>query len=157
MNPLMRYRINSPTVVHETFDDEVVLINFDTGSYYSLDGVGTHIWGLIRSGTSLGNIVESTAQQYEGSRALIEDAVDQFIVELQEEELIAPHKAKEPTSSEGLEGPFEPRSGNEGRRFAAPVMSRYTDMQDLLLLDPIHEVDDPGWPSVKPDSSDEEG
>ena len=157
MNHLLRYRINSPTVVHETFDDEVVLINFDTGSYYSLDGVGTHIWGLIRSAASLGDIVESTAQQYEGSRALIEDAVSRFIVELQEEELIAPHKAKERTSDEGLEEALEPGSGNEGRRFAAPVISRYTDMQDLLLLDPIHEVDDPGWPSVKPDSSDEHG
>ena len=157
MNPPMRFKINSPTVVHETFDDEVVLIHFDTGSYYSLDGVGTHIWGLIGSGASLRDIVESTAQQYEGTRALIEDAVDRFIVELQEEDLIAPHKAKDPTSSEGLEEALEPGSGNEGRRFAAPVISRYTDMQDLLLLDPIHEVDDPGWPSVKPDSSDEHG
>jgi hypothetical protein len=24
-------------------------------------------------------------------------------------------------------------------------------MQDLLMLDPIHEVDDAGWPSLKPE------
>jgi hypothetical protein len=25
-------------------------------------------------------------------------------------------------------------------------------MQDLILLDPIHEVDEDGWPSVRPDT-----
>jgi hypothetical protein len=28
-----------------------------------------------------------------------------------------------------------------------PVLNKYTDMQDLLLLDPIHEVDERGWPN----------
>jgi hypothetical protein len=35
--------------------------------------------------------------------------------------------------------------------FTQPVLEVYTDMQDLLLLDPIHEVDEEaGWPSPKP-------
>lgn len=29
---------------------------------------------------------------------------------------------------------------------AESAFTRYTDMSDLLLLDPIHEVDDQGWP-----------
>ena len=42
--------------------------------------------------------------------------------------------------------------GIERLSFEAPILHKYTDMQDLLLLDPIHEVDEAGWPSVKPDS-----
>ena len=34
-------------------------------------------------------------------------------------------------------------------RFEAPALQVYTDMEDLLLLDPIHEVDEMGWPSAK--------
>jgi len=30
--------------------------------------------------------------------------------------------------------------------YAPPVLETFSDMQDLLLLDPIHEVDDAGWP-----------
>jgi hypothetical protein len=30
--------------------------------------------------------------------------------------------------------------------FEAPELVAYTDMQELLLLDPIHEVDERGWP-----------
>jgi len=33
--------------------------------------------------------------------------------------------------------------------FVAPVLERYEDMQDFLLVDPIHEVDDSGWPNKK--------
>jgi hypothetical protein len=28
----------------------------------------------------------------------------------------------------------------------------YEDMQDLLLLDPIHDVDETGWPARKQDA-----
>jgi hypothetical protein len=29
---------------------------------------------------------------------------------------------------------------------AASLVERFTDMQDLLLLDPIHDTSDMGWP-----------
>ncbi len=36
-------------------------------------------------------------------------------------------------------------------------MNKYTDMQDLLLLDPIHEVDETkGWPTRDPKSQAEQ-
>jgi hypothetical protein len=33
---------------------------------------------------------------------------------------------------------------------AAPVLEKYTDMQELLLLDPIHDVEEAGWPKARP-------
>jgi hypothetical protein len=30
-----------------------------------------------------------------------------------------------------------------------PLLRKYTDMRDLLLLDPIHDVDEQGWPVRK--------
>ena len=44
MNPLNRFCINRPRVAHETIDDESVMIDFDTGNYYSLNPVGSAIW-----------------------------------------------------------------------------------------------------------------
>jgi hypothetical protein len=35
------------------------------------------------------------------------------------------------------------------RRFQAPRFEKHTDMQDLILLDPVHEVADTGWPHAK--------
>lgn len=40
--------------------------------------------------------------------------------------------------------------------YAAPTIENYTDMQDLLMLDPIHEVDVAGWPK-KPETNTKAG
>jgi hypothetical protein len=157
VDQLARFRINRPIVVDEVFDDEVVIIHFDTGNYYSLDSVGTEIWGLIESGRSVAEIVESLALRYEDSDGEMEGAVTGFVVELQAEDLVAPGMAGDLATLKQPEKRVESERAGRGRPFRAPSMSRYTDMQDLLLLDPIHEVDEDGWPSVKPDSSDEDG
>ena len=36
--------------------------------------------------------------------------------------------------------------------FAAPVLRKYTDMQDFLLVDPIHQTTDAGWPEARPEA-----
>jgi hypothetical protein len=33
--------------------------------------------------------------------------------------------------------------------FTPPALTKFTDMQDLLLLDPIHDVGSGGWPAKK--------
>lgn len=44
--------------------------------------------------------------------------------------------------------PESPPAAPVGERppFVRPILQKYTDMADLLLLDPIHEVDEQGWP-----------
>ena len=44
------YRVNSPQVILETFADEVVIVNLESGSYYSIDKVGAEIWALLAEG-----------------------------------------------------------------------------------------------------------
>jgi hypothetical protein len=152
----MRYRINRPIVVDETFDDEVVIIHFDTGNYYSLDSVGTEIWSLIEDGASVGEITDSLVRRYDGSEDMIEEATTRFVAELHKEDLLAPDSAEDSSMQRQPGQRLEAGSAASGRPFQAPVISRYTDMQDLLLLDPIHEVDEEGWPSVKQDPNDED-
>lgn len=36
--------------------------------------------------------------------------------------------------------------------YRPPVLEVFADMQDLLLLDPIHDIDEVGWPVARPDS-----
>ena len=49
-----RYRINSPPVIHQTLDGEVIVVNLDTGTYYSLVGTGAAIWDAVERGASVG-------------------------------------------------------------------------------------------------------
>jgi len=42
--------------------------------------------------------------------------------------------------------------GQSVNAFEKPKLQKFTDMQDLLLLDPIHEVDEAGWPHTRNDT-----
>jgi hypothetical protein len=152
MNSQMCFTINTPTIVHETIDNEVVMIDFDTGNYYSLDKVGTEIWGHIVRGASVGAIVEALARRYDVSRSEIHDSVQRLVAELQAERLVMPDSTGAGATAIGSDPPAAAGVEASTSSFEAPVLHKYTDMQELLLLDPIHEVDETGWPSVRLDS-----
>jgi len=77
---------------------------------------------------------------------VVDDAVRDFTARLLEEGLIVPAPADNPGSPLPV-----PERSSVG--FSTPTMSVYTDMEDLLLLDPIHDVDETGWP-VRADAAD---
>lgn len=146
MNHSERFRINAPKVVHETIDGEVVIVHLEKGSYYSLIKEGADIWSQIISGFSRGEIQEYTIQRYDGDRENIEKGVNNFIAELQGEEVIILNETGEPENATVKNQPTE----TEKPIFQAPSLQKYTDMEELLALDPIHEVDEEiGWPNAK--------
>ena len=147
LSPTIRWRTNRPHVVHEILDDEVVVINLDTGSYYSLSGVGTDVWASIETGATTDEIVQRISRRYGGSSVEMEQAVVRLIEELRREDLIAAdetHAVEHTTTLGELDD-----TKLEKRDFEAPVLQKYTDMQELLVLDPVHEVDETGWPTPR--------
>lgn len=139
------YRVQAPEVIADVIDGEVVIMNLKSGCYFSSDGVGTDCWEALASGLSVDQLVGQLAERYPDDRAAIGPAVEGFVQDLVSHELIAPSDA--PSSNAVL-----PSSSN-GTRFQPPVLNVYSDMQDLLLLDPIHDVDASGWPTPKSETS----
>jgi hypothetical protein len=144
------FKINSPKVVHEIIDGEVVIVHLVRGHYYSLVKTGAEIWSGIERGMSGEQILEEMVSRYDGEPAEIEKAVNNMIEQLQEEELIVVAQTDESDSTTAAAGPTEAKANPEKLSFEPPKLDKYTDMEDLLLLDPIHEVDETGWPNVKP-------
>ena len=62
------YRVNSPTVVSETVDREVVMIHLDTGNYYSLRSTGASIWSRVDRGATVASIT-ALARAYDATTA----------------------------------------------------------------------------------------
>ncbi|MFA6055625.1 MAG: PqqD family peptide modification chaperone [Thermodesulfovibrionales bacterium] len=149
MDKSVHFRINSSKVIHETIDGETVIVNLDSGNYYSLDKVGADIWECIVKNVPMHRIIETIASQYTGEREEIEKAMYQFVDEMQQENLIAINESHGYVSEAHIGPEDETEQMKERSIFATPVLHKYSDMQDLLLLDPIHEVDETGWPNVK--------
>jgi len=138
------FRINQPQVVHEAFDDEVVIVNLDTGNYYSLEGAGADIWREIEVGAGADEIVEATIRRYDGPSEEIRSAVRELLRDLEREELVSPGNVADPAARDRSSS--DEAATNQRPPFLKPVLTRFTDMQELLLLDPVHDVDETGWP-----------
>ena len=141
-----RFRLNSPNVIAETIDGEAILVDLRTGSYFSIQGSGSKLWDAIAAGASLGRLTDEVASAYSVDRDAAEEAVSSFCAELEREGLIV--------SLDGMadsipEPPLDLASISNGKVFSPPIVEKYTDTQDLVLLDPVHEVDERGWPHAR--------
>ena len=151
MTPEVHFRINTPRVVHETIDGEVVAIDLSTGSYFSLMAAGASIWALIDGGLTVTEMAEELAGMYRIDGGRSGDAVSGLVEDLRREGLIVeatgpPAQAGAAAGNGDGRGALDPPAGDPGP-FQPPKLEKFEDMRDLILLDPVHEVDAAsGWP-----------
>lgn len=128
--------VDSRRVVHETIDGEVILIQLETGYYYSLAGAGAEIWALLVKGVEPEEIARRVGATH-GANA--DAAVLGLVHDLHAESLLVLHG--EDLAGAALAAPSD--------GLAKPQLQKYTDMEDFMLCDPVHDVGDAGWPSRK--------
>lgn len=138
-----QYKISHPQIIEETFDDEVVIVDLSQGTYFSLVGSGSTIWNLALKGADESQIVAQIVSQTDADETELQDVTQQFLQQLQNEGLLI--------VADDIEYSNENKAAPETARkaFEKPQLQKFSDMQALLMLDPIHEVDEAGWPNVK--------
>jgi hypothetical protein len=138
----MRYKLNQPDVVQETVEGETLIVHTRSGAYYNLEGCGTLVWNSLLAGHSLAQIGDFFECSDEAGRSSIRSALAVFVEALLAEQLILPAdgEAKQIPGGAQTQKPV----------FVAPELRKFTDMEELLLVDPIHEVNpEAGWPLKK--------
>jgi hypothetical protein len=142
----MHYRLSpSPNVSARSFGDEIVAANFVRGVYYSLLGPAAQIWDGLIAGAPLDRVIADVSPLSEAEPAAFAAAAKSLVESLVEEGLLV----------EGVPGetkPWQAVAGGEGP-YGLPTLERFTDMEDLLLLDPVHDVEEMGWPHVNPNAA----
>ena len=151
-----RFKINQPQVVHEVIDDEALVIHLEKGYYYSLNKAATVLWTQIARDASLGEIVNYLTSRYDAGREALEKPAADFIRQLVEEGLV-----QASTTPDGVAAPSHDGAAKTAENIAAngaaharipftePSLQKFMDMKDFLLVDPIHGVDEMGWPHTK--------
>ncbi len=132
-----RYAINAPDVVSENFDGQVVILNLANGHYFSLAGIASAIWASLLAGNSPDSILISIQAK---RPELIEQSTE-FLGRLIELNLV---RAQAGDASEPA-GPVDDAWSGDG-----PQIQVYDELAELVLADPIHEVDEQaGWPTPR--------
>jgi hypothetical protein len=78
----------SPEVLFQEVSGEMVLLDLASESYFGLDAVGARIWGLLESGATVGETLDTLMQEYEVERETLEADVGELLDRLLEAGLI---------------------------------------------------------------------
>lgn len=130
-NPDLRLMPDRVNVAAKVIDGEAVILDVTRGTYYSMDGAGAVIWTALEQGHSLRTIVGILEQRYEGTTPEFEQHVEDLADHLLLEGLMVPADGARSAGVEPM-----PVAGAPREPFTAPALQKYTDMADLLALDP---------------------
>lgn len=76
-------------VVARKLDDEMVLLNLDSGEYFGLNDTGTRIWELLADGRGRDEVVRRLIEEFEVAAEVASDHVAALCEELLEAGLLA--------------------------------------------------------------------
>lgn len=141
---LAPHRVAFEKVTHERLDGETIAINLETGRYYSMSGPAADVFSGLSSGLPFSDWWGMVEEKYPQT-ARVEDVRD-FFVDVEQAGLLAPIEGHVLSTEEVLPDDF-----NRGA-WTKPVLQEFEDLQDLILVDPIHDTSNLGWPHVKDDS-----
>jgi hypothetical protein len=126
---VLRYRINDELTAAKVFDDEAIVINVVTGRYYDLEGAGALAWAMLTAGASASEVAAAMVASFDVDAATARSDVDGLVERLLAEELIVPAPdVPAPAAA--------PPAAAERAPYDAPALVTYTDMEDLLTVDP---------------------
>ena len=133
------YAVARRDIVFESFDGEAVVLNLANGKYFGFSDSGSRVWQALSSGIDAQALVGLAA----GGSTIGAAELEAFVSQLLELELLV-----------RLETAAQPLPGALAAELAAtsePLnVSIHDDLADLIIVDPIHEVEEPlGWPAVK--------
>jgi coenzyme PQQ synthesis protein D (PqqD) len=130
-------RVASPQCVADDFGGEIVAINLNTGIYFNLRDLAAATWRDLAAGHPTDTVVEAVAQHDPQLAAEVASFAQRLVADGLMEDCYH------------AETPAAPLTVREAIAIGAVALAvdSYDDMQDLVLADPIHDVEEEaGWP-----------
>ena len=130
--------IAEPQCVAQDFEGEIVALNLASGIYYSVRDLGAVLWRDLAAGHPVETLAAQAAKALGGTQPVLD-----FAANATAEGLMRP--AANPVAPVGEPQLVAALGGGP----TALVFEVYEDMKSLILLDPVHEVDETrGWPTL---------
>lgn len=124
--------LNLQKIDFEDFGDEIVMLELESGGYWSIKGGLIGIFRCLYEGASIDHF-QSLQKDFE--QPLQDSCTNCFALMEQRGLMTASAPAAKDVIYESTLGP--------------PSFSLHEELSELVKLDPIHDVSDQGWPNTK--------
>lgn len=137
----MEYGLLSEKLSMERLDGEVIAIDFATGRYYSFEGPAADVVYFLSHAVPRAQWREALMGYYKmvPDINIWEQEINSFLEKLTEHDLIRPVSAL-------TEAPTVLPDDVARGVWSSPTFMVNDELVDLLVIDPIHESGDRGWP-----------
>jgi hypothetical protein len=136
------YRLRMDNLSIERLDGEIIAIDFSTGKYASFVGPSADIITLLQAGVSRAHWLTHIEREFDHTPGadVVSKEVDVFLAILVDNGLVE--------ATDSVNGHLDALPEDYQRTsWSTPVLAIEDDLADLLVIDPIHDVTDDGWPS----------
>ncbi len=141
----MEFRLRQSDLSIERLDGEIIAIDFLSGKYGSFIGPSADLLWLVQLGVPRQKWVKLLEDSFVSLPATeeLEREVESFLQSMTELGIIEP--------AGQLDGIVESLPADYVRGiWTTPVYAIEDDLVDLLIIDPIHDTSDDGWPQAAP-------
>ncbi|MBX9669287.1 MAG: hypothetical protein K2X93_16805 [Candidatus Obscuribacterales bacterium] len=145
--PVKCYRVNSPAVTFEWMDGEVIAVHLINGHYFSFVDTAAPVFCALASGASVVEIGMAIDVLPAGaaSQNQYDLELDAWIARLVEEDLVKLDDSFSADSSCPEKDKW--LSSVKACKSRHLSIEKFTDIEALLALDPVHDISSAGWPS----------
>lgn len=156
-NSHQSFECNAPDVIFENFGDETVLLNLESGKYYSLNPLAMYFWEVLCQGVAPSEIAAHIAGSYNGNANAQNTGIQALGADLgaMVEQMLSEGLIRPSSTSRAIADAASTQAGLP-TEFSPPAIAAYDDVAELLLLDPVHEVGELGWPDPAPPKQERE-
>lgn len=134
--------VDESKVMSEILDGEAVIIDLASGRYHAAAGVAATVWEGMLCGHSFDGIMHDVRRVHTEVPHDAEGAVRAFIERVVTAGLATPTGEAAATSDRRL------LATGASTPWSVPVLESHDDLADLMLIDPVHDVTERGWPNV---------
>lgn len=132
------YRLNDTKMFYDMAEGQAIIINFTTGIYYGTSSLGSAVLDALLAGAEDADVL-TALQALPGCPADMDAQLKAFTDKLVAQEILIACEA-----GAGCPVAVDASALEDG--FLLSV-DEFNEVQDLLLADPIHDVDvEAGWP-----------
>lgn len=78
----------SPQATHQKVGSEAIIINLNTGSYYSLNDTGAMFWELLDGQRTIADCARDIAREYQVEAGVVESDLLELAVQFRDEGLV---------------------------------------------------------------------
>lgn len=132
-----RLAVAGPDIIFEDFDGDLVVLNLKSGQYFGFNPAAAVVWEALMAGAAPSALAEASPDPA---------AIAPFAQRLLDLELVV--------VADAAPADLAPDAAERVAALAeAPQVQVYDDLADLIVADPIHDVDqEAGWPHMPPQS-----